>query len=145
MDIRARIQAIREADPNFWRDPRTLEVAKLAWGAECHVNPHGVFSPCPKEIVARCGKAVAEVGICRVRDGIFVFCTRLQTGNYGYSYAPSVWVDEPYATEEEARRAGIRELIEGTVAKPGLSKAENAELSVLRARLMGQIRQPTLF
>ncbi|WP_020474463.1 hypothetical protein [Zavarzinella formosa] len=145
MDIPARIQAIKDADPNWRRDPRTLEIAKLAWGAECHVNNSGVFCPRQEEVVARCGKATATVGLCKVREHVWVFCTSIQTSNFGYSYAPSVWLAEPFESEDEARRAGIAELIERTERKGGLSHGERAEMEGLRKALRGMVSQPTLF
>ncbi|WP_020476181.1 hypothetical protein [Zavarzinella formosa] len=145
MDIPERIQAIKDADPNWRTDPRTLEIAKLAWGAECDVNTSGVFCPRQEEIVARCGKAMAVVGLCKVREHVWIFCTRLETCISDYSYAPSVWLAEPFETEDEARRAGIRELLERTANKVGHSAAEKAELSVIRAKLREQVAQPTLF
>ena len=145
MTIPDRIQAIRDADPDFWRNPNALKAALMVWQPECHVNDCGVFSPCPREVVAKSGRAVAEVGICRVRDHVFVFCTGVQTSNYGYSYAASIWSAHPYDTEAAARRAGIQELLERTAEQKGHSAAERAELSVIRARLREQVAQPTLF
>ncbi|WP_020474624.1 hypothetical protein [Zavarzinella formosa] len=145
MDIPTRIQAIKDADPNWRRDPRTLEIAKLAWGAECHVNNSGVFCPREEEVVAHCGKATATVGLCKVREHVWVFCTWLATCISEYSYAPSVWSAEPYDTEADARRAGIRELLDRTAEKKGHSEAEKVELSVIRAKLREQVAQTTLF
>ncbi|WP_020473627.1 hypothetical protein [Zavarzinella formosa] len=145
MDIPTRIQAINDAGPNWRRDSRTLEIAKLAWGAECHVNTSGVFCPRQEEVVARCGKATATVGLCKVREHVWVFCTRLETCISGFSYAPSVWSAKPYETEDEARRAGIRELLDRTSEKKGHSEAEKVDLSVIRAKLREQVSQPTLY
>ena len=69
MDIVERIAANKDAYLDWHGDPRTLEIAKLARCAECHVNDHGIFSSCPKEVVAMWGRAIAEVGICRVTEG----------------------------------------------------------------------------
>ncbi|WP_020474165.1 hypothetical protein [Zavarzinella formosa] len=145
MDIPDRIQAIRDADPDFWRNPDALKAALMVWQPECHVNDHGIFSPCPREVVAMSGRAVAEVGVCRVREHCYVFCSGLETSTTGFGYAPSVWSAHPYDTEDAARRAGVQELLERTAEQKGHSAAEKAELSVIRARLREQVAQPTLF
>lgn len=146
-DIRRRIEAITTATPDYFREPAALAAAIAVWRPECGVNESGVFGGVSEEVMAKCGRGVAAVGVGRVRDGVFVHCCRLEFSRGGFAYAPTVWHAAPHPTAEAARTAGIRELLGrlGDRGATGESAAAGAEWSGLRSRLRGQIRRPGLF
>lgn len=144
MTIPEQIAAIISRYDDHWRSDEALKEAVAAWGAEGHVNDHGVFVNYQKETVAKHGNSVAEVGIYKVRDGVFVHCTRLTVGTSSTSYAPCVWRSVPHATEKEARQAGIMEMLE-RLGKEAGSNAAREEMRQIKRQLQGLIQQPTLF
>jgi hypothetical protein len=141
------IDAIKAEHPDYFRVPEALEQAKAIWQPECRVNDCGVFVEYHEEIVARCGRAKAVVGVCRVRDGVFVHCCSFESSLGGFGYAPSVWNSVPYGSAETARQAGIEELFARVSARgyPGDPAAAVAEHSAIRSQLENHIRQPSLF
>ena len=62
MDIVDRIEAIKHDHEDCWQNPEALAKARAVWAPECQINDSGIFSPCPREIVARCGNAPSESG-----------------------------------------------------------------------------------
>src|SRR5947209_7372735 len=110
--IPARIAAIKERHEDYWRSDEALKEAVAAWGAEGRVNDCGVFAGYEAETVAKSGRATAEVGVYKVREGVFVHCCHFMTATAGSGYAPSVWGATPHATAKQARLAGIAELLE---------------------------------
>src|SRR3954465_10570680 len=110
--IPARIAAIKERHEDYWRSDGALKEAVAAWGAEGRVNDCGVFAGYEPETVAKCGRAVAEVGVYKVREGVFVHCCHFRSATAGSGYAPSVWSATPHETAKQARLAGIAELLE---------------------------------
>ncbi len=146
-DIISQIDNIIAEYTDYFRSTEALEKAKAVWRAECQVNDCGVFVDYHEEIIARCGRAKAVVGVCRVRDGVFVHCFSFEYSLGGFGYAPSVWNAEPHVTAEHARLAGIGELLgringRGFTGDPVTAVAEHA---ALRSQLENQIRQPSLF
>jgi hypothetical protein len=146
-DITSQIDDIIAEYPDYVRSPAALERAKSVWQPGRPVNGCGVFVDYHEEIVARCGRAKATVGVCRVRDGVFVHCCSFEYSLGGFGYAPSVWNSEPHASAEQARLAGIEELLGriGGRASPGDSPAALAEQAGLRSQMENHIRQPSLF
>jgi hypothetical protein len=140
------IDAITERHPDYHRSPEALKEAIAAWGAEGHVNDSGVFADYETETVAKSGRAVAEVGIYRLRDGVFVHCCSFMTATSGSSYAPSVWCSTPHESAKQARLTGIAELLEriGDI-NPAHEKAGQEDVRQLRHQLRREIEQPSLF
>ena len=146
-DIASQIDDIIAECPDYFRSPEALERAKSVWQPECQVNDCGVFVDYDEEIVARCGRAKAVVGVSRVRDGVFVHCCSFEYSLGGFGYAPSVWNAAPPDTAEQARLAGIGELLGRISAQgfPGDPPAAVAEHAALRSQLENHLRQPSLF
>ena len=113
-------------------------------GAEGHVNDCGVFADYEREIVAKQGRAVAEIGIYKLRDGVFVHCYGFMSATAGFGYAPSVWDSTPHATEKEARQAAITELLE-RIGEAESEKAAKEDVRQVRRKLQRLVEQPTLF
>ena len=146
LPIHDQIDAIMERHPQYWRSDEALKEAIAVWGAEGHVNDSGVFADYETEIVARCGRAVAEVGIYKLRDGVFVHCTHYMTATSGSGYAPCVWCSTPHDTAKEARLTGIAELLERLRdAGHDSDKTGHEDMRQLRQQLQRQIEQPSLF
>jgi hypothetical protein len=145
-DLTSQIDDIIGEYPDYFRRPEALERAKSVWRPECQVNDRGVFVDYHEEIVARFGRAKAAVGICQVREGVFVHCCSFEYSLGGFGYAPSVRTAEPHVTAEQARLAGIEELLGRISGRgfPGDPPAAVAEHAALRSQLENQIRQPSL-
>ncbi len=145
-DILDRIAAIKARHPDYWVGNAALREAVAAWGAEGQVNECGVFAGCRMEAVAGVGRGVAEVGVHRVRPGVYVHCCRFTTSTSGFGYAPGVWASVPHATEQAARAAGVAELLDrlGDM-DAGSGDGPREGVRQLRQQLCRQTEQPSLF
>jgi hypothetical protein len=146
MSIPDHIDAIKDRYEDFWSNAEALKEAVAVWNAEGHVNDCGVFAGYEREVVAKSNRAVAEVGVYKARDGVYVHCSHFMSATEGFGYAPSVWCSEPHETAEKARAAGIAELL-GRIRDRGTGgeKAENEDRRQIRRQLQGLVKQPTLF
>ncbi len=145
-DICEKIAAIKARHPDYWVGNAALREAVAAWGAEGQVNECGVFASVRMQAVAGVGRGVAEVGVHRVRDGVFVHCCRFSTTASGFGYAPGVWASVPHATEQAARGAGVAELLDRlTDSELGSGRASREEVRQLRSQLRRRTEQPSLF
>ncbi|OWK45577.1 hypothetical protein [Fimbriiglobus ruber] len=146
-DITSQIDDIKAEFPDYFRRPEALEKAKAVWRPECQVNGCGVFVDGKEDIVACCGRAKAAVGVCRVRDCVFVHCCSFEYSLGGFGYAPSVWSSAPHESAEQAHLAGIEELLRRISGRgyPGDPPAAASEQAALRSQLENHIRQPSLF
>jgi hypothetical protein len=144
--IPEQIDAIIERHDDHWRGPEALKEAIAVWGAEGQVNDHGVFAGYAREVVAKAGRAVAEVGIYKVRDGVYVHCSHFMSPTEGFGYAPNVWDSESHETETQARQAAIAELLERIRDDvPAREKTAHEDVRQIRQQLQRLIAQPTLF
>jgi len=144
--IPAQIAAIKDRHENYWRTDEALKEAVAVCGAGGHVNDCGVFADYEVETVAKSGRAVAEVGVYKVQEGIFVHCCHFSSATTGSGYGPSVWCSTPHETAKQARLAGIAELLEriGQIG-PGSEKTAHEDLRQIRRQLQRLVEQPTLF
>jgi len=146
MTIPEQIAVIKERHEDYWHSDEALKEAVAAWGAEGHVNDCGVFTGYEVETVAKCGRAVAEVGVYKLRDGVFVHCCHFMTATAGSGYAPSVWCSTPHETAKQARLAGIAELLESIGAVESESeKTAREDVRQIRRQLQREVEQPSLF
>jgi len=144
MTIPAQIDAIMDRYIDYWRSDEALKEAITAWGAEGHVNDCGVFANYEREIVAKQGRAVAEIGIYKLRDGVFVYCCGFTSATAGFGYAPSVWASTPHETANDARLAAITELLE-RIGKVESEQSAREDVRHVRRQLQRLVEQPTLF
>ncbi|VTR93381.1 unnamed protein product [Gemmata massiliana] len=108
-------------------------------------NENGVYFDYRTETVAARGRARAEVRIAKCDDGLYRYSLDVRYSYGGFS-GPIADHGDGYATHEQAKTAGIAELLERFPTAWG-SEPQNvhAELQQLREQVEAQLRQPSLF
>jgi hypothetical protein len=118
--------------------PEALAEAVSLWGSGA--NEHGVFCRQePVEIARLSGSCKAAVLIAQSGNGLFGYGPEYGFGMGGGGCFPTVW-REAFGSREEAKAAGVADLIEHIGRRP----ADKRQAELLR-RVKSQGRQRMLF
>jgi len=141
--LAAQISAIQERFPDWLSDDQAHAKAAALWGGGC--NEHGIFMNGDREVVAKHKNAEATVTIAQAPGGLFAAGVHFNSSTHGFGHAPSIW-SEPYATREEAKKAGIEEIL-ADLDQPQGGKMAAEEIKQVRKQLEAQLqpRQRGLF
>jgi len=139
--LATQLAAIQARSPDYWRD--FVAEASALWGGGA--NEHGVFMDGQVELVAKHRNSQAEITVAETPCGLFAVGINFYSSTCSFGYAPNIW-DEPYATREEARKAGIKEIL-SYLDEPHGGKTVAEEIRQVRKQLEAQLqpKQQTLF
>ena len=108
-------------------------------------NENGVYLDYQTETVAALGRSRAEVKIAKCDDGLYRYSLDVQYSYGGFS-GPITDHGDGYPNHEQAKMAGISELLECFPTAWGSEpQSVHAELQQLREQVEAHIRQPSLF
>jgi hypothetical protein len=136
--VNARIAAIMEEYPDFWRVPEALAEAAALWGGGA--NEQGVFCRYDREVVARLPDGShAAVLIAQGGNGLFGYGLEYGFGTGGGNVFPSVW-REAFGSRADARAAAVADLVQHIGGHPDETADKRRAELLRKVRREGQQR-----
>jgi hypothetical protein len=109
-------------------------------------NEIGIYEAEFKEVIARHGRAYAEVRLCQCEDGLYRFSIAISY-SFGGECGPIFDTSEGYPTFNAAKDAGVQKIIARIPAQSwaGDSPSCKQELKDLKTQAERYFIQPSLF
>lgn len=95
--------------------PDALWEAAALWGVTpetCSINDCGVFTSRDDVIQLQSGGCRTAITLVKAPNGYWAMSIGCHTSTSGYGYAPSIWHRQAFPTRDDARLAGLCELID---------------------------------
>jgi hypothetical protein len=137
LDLREAGQVIRRKyGPRCHVMEEALREVAALWGSapgDCRINDCGVFVPY-ETIACRTARASAEIRMAESPSGLWAMDISYHTPINGAGAAPSVWNRIAFLSRDDARIAGLHELI-GIFTRKAADGTEAAEAGKMLALL----------
>lgn len=146
IDLRPAQNAVRaKYGPRYHVSDNCLREIAILWGIEQPqgiINDAGVFKTC-KNIRHRAGRCRAELHLAASSSGLWAMDTSYAAALSGGGASPSVWNPVAFLSEQDARVAGLHELLTRFRAIAASGMPEAAEARTLTDLLVAE-RMPQL-